>query len=582
MTFYDQQNAYNYHSDKYKLPYGRVYTISGKSGVGPLSEAEYHKYQVIDFQLRGAARAFGDGRLFVSGIVSEGDYGQSVTDDQALVQVDEFSGILNDIAIGGQNIPAVWSGANIARDQFLFVKLVEDDAVLGDRRSSRAQNEFDTFVQDGPEHPNNSSMLVAIRRSGLMLDIDSDLPQRVDLNLLDHIESSNPHGPVLEQDQVVTSGLIVQSDLHVYGNMTVQSGVDVPDNAAIDTLGGVVWERGRIENDLTVYGDSTLHDSIFAQVSGTTFQAETIEFAFDGYASPYNSGLTIGYQSAPRIGGVYDSVHNFGKLAMSGNIIIDSQFEIDAVKPSVHGALLDQHLSDVENPHNLTPVRLSGISAFGVGNSKQYALNPFRPRRNSPYWGLQGHWPFESGISLDGIDPSELHRFIEGYSGLDSFHVHSMLPRDGIYMGYAPEFPGLCVSGLSPGTFETSRFSGQNWYDWYAFKEDDVLVYSRVKVPNGANNLHGFDVDAYVSQNGRGLAKLQVAVYDTDGVRLSSVTQNWLEPDNVPNTFRFSGGGIGSNLGGTFEQNEEFDLEFRLRSSSGMGIHLGRFVTWWT
>lgn len=583
MTFYDPINAYNYHTDKYKLPFGRVYTVGLTSGVGPLSEAEYHKFGVVDFQLRGAARAFGDGNLFVSGIVAEGDYGQAVTDDQAIVQLDSFMGILNDVAIGKQGNSIGWSGVDITRDQFLFVKLIEEAPELGNRRSSRADNDLDTFVQNGPAEPNNNSMLVAIRRSGLMLNIDSDLPQRVDLNLLDHINSPNPHGDTLTQDQLVVSGINVQTSLSVDGNITVQSGINVPESGSIDVVGGIIWREGKIENDLVVYGGSVLQDALFAQVSGTTIQANVVEFALEDYKSPYNSGATVGFQAAPRSSGFVDAIHNFGKLAQSGNIVmVGGQFEIDQVRPSVHGALLDEHLADTDNPHHITPVRISGISRLGIGDSNQWSVSPFRPNRKSPYWRLQGNWPFNPGITIDGVDPSELHVLLEGHSGLDALHKHPMLPRDGIYLGYAPEYPGLCVSGLSPGTFETSRFSGQNWYDWYSYKEDDVLVYSRVKVPAGVSHLHYFEVDAYVSQFGKDLAKLRVSVYDTDGIKLSSISQEWLEPDDVPQTIRFSGGGIGSSLGGRFVENEEFDIEFRMRSSSGIGMHLGRFKTWWT
>lgn len=583
MTFYDPISAYNYHTDKYKLPFGRVYTIGLTSGVGPLSEAEYHKFGVIDFQLRGAARAFGDGNLYVSGIVSEGDYGQAVTDDQAIVQLDAFTGILNDVAIGRQDISVGWSGVDITRDQFLFVKLIEEAPELGDRLSSRAGNDLDTFVQDGPAEPNNSSMLVAIRRSGLMLNIDSDLPQRVNLNLLTHIESPNPHGGSLIQDQIVVSGINVQTNLSVDGNITVLSGINVPENGSIDVLGGIAWKDGKIENDLYVYGGSILQDALFAQVSGTVLQAQTVEFAFEDYKSPYNSGSTVGFQASPRISGVVDAIHNFGKLAMSGNIVlVGGQFEIDQVRPSSHGAILDQHLADIENPHNITPVRISGISRLGVGDSNQWSASPFRPSRTSPYWRLQGHWPFLPGVGIDGVDPSALHVLLEGHSGLDAMHTHPMLPRDGIFLGHAPEYPGLCISGLSPGTFETSRFSGQNWYDWYSYKEDDVLVYSRVKVPAGVDKMHFFEVDTYVSQFGNNLAKLRVSIYDTDGIKLSSISQAWLDPNDAPQTIRFSGGGIGSNLGGRFVENEEFDIEFRMRSASGIGIHLGRFRTWWT
>jgi hypothetical protein len=242
----------------------------------------------------------------------------------------------------------------------------------------------------------------------------------------------------------------------------------------------------------------------------------------------------------------------------------------------------------------LTPVRLSGIGVFGKNDPNQSSVSPNNPRRASDSWALRGNLPVMSGVSIDGIDISELHKMMDSsvidsdvnvQSGsvtlpgntTDNQHVHLMLPEQGTVIAIAPEYPGLCVSGTSPGTFETHHEFGFNWYDWYTHaKEEDVIVYTQIMTPVGRSKLTNIDLYAYADDGSQGEARLQVRVTDTDGVALGSVSRDWLYPAiDRPDMFVMSGGGIGSNLGGVFAGGQPFDVMVRMRSASGIGVHLG-------
>ena len=171
--------------------------------------------------------------------------------------------------------------------------------------------------------------------------------------------------------------------------------------------------------------------------------------------------------------------------------------------------------------------------------------------------------PFTSGIY--SANPSEY------------FHKHLLLPPEGEFVSIAPEYPGMVLSGNSPGTFESSRFGHENWYDWYAYKEDDVIIFTRLPIPAGVTKLNSIEVLARASsQAAEGLAKFQIRVLDSDDAVVTSVPSHWIRALGPITPFLFSGGGIGSDLGGTFEGGKKFEVQIRMRTMSGHGIHIGK------
>lgn len=620
MTYWDSQNGYFFHTGHFKLPYGKIYELpDGLSGIGHLAEAEYHKYQVIDFQMRGGARAFGNRRNYVSGIIAEGSYSQGYNDGQVIVELDQFQGIIDDVVVGDENQQPVWSGLDPAKDQYLYIKLVEQPDTLSQRRTSAEFNDFDALVEDSSGNTDKDTMLVAKRSSGLGSAIDFDLDHKVYVNLLKHIEDANPHGPTWIQDDIIASGITAH-------DVTVEQDVMVDEFDAetteVDSLAGYRWPTGILQNDAIFRaGIQTIDDVEMDQLSGVSLQASVVLIGHDTEAIIYNSGTSIGSfqlssrdidnriaialsrgvrQVAPPSmvqSGAKQTTHVFGDVVVSGHLGLQgSQFQIDEVRPSVQGELLDNHIVDVTNPHQLTPVRLSGLGQFGIGDPNQWSVDPYSPPPESPYWRMQANLAVESGISIDGVDVSEISRMLDATvidssisvsSGLPSValpgnptnnrHVHLMLPLQGSIVATAPEYQNMCVSGLSPGTFETHRQYGNNWYDWYTHaKEEDVLVYASLQVPEGRDKISNLSIMAYSDDGNEGEAKFQIQVRDTDGVVLGAIPKEWYSPSvESPETFVFSGGGIGSNLGGVFESGEYFDVLIRMRSASGIGVHVG-------
>jgi hypothetical protein len=137
----------------------------------------------------------------------------------------------------------------------------------------------------------------------------------------------------------------------------------------------------------------------------------------------------------------------------------------------------------------------------------------------------------------------------------------------------------MVLSGNSPGTFESSRAFTKNWYDWYAYKEEDVIIFTRLPIPAGVTKLASLKIDARTSvPPADGLTKMQVRVLDSDDAVVTGVPSHWLHPLAPGSEFLFSGGGVGSDLGGTFEGGKKFEVQIRMRAVSGFGIHLGPMV----
>ena len=616
--YWDLDHSYFFSTGKYKLPYGRIYALpEGLSGIGHLAEAEHHKFQVIDFQMRGGARMFGDGLKFVSGIIKEGEYLQGFNDGQVIVRLDQFQGIIDDVVVGDEIQSPVWSGLDPAKDQYLFVKRHEDPDSLSQPRSSVQFNDFDTFIQDEAANLDEDSMLLAKRLSGLDSAVNFDLGHKVYVNLLKHIEDINPHGPTWYQDNIIASG-ISALDVDVQGDVLVDE--FNADESEIDSLGGYGWPTGTLHNDAIFRDDLVVTNDVYMQqVSGVEFQASIVNIEHSRASLRYNSGTLLGSfqrsaqsiasraQIALRQGvrqvasqamvrsGVRKATEIFGDITVSGLLSLKgNQFQIDRVRPARTGQLLDSHIDDQTNPHQITPVRLSGLGQYGIGDPNQWAVDPYTPPPDSLYWRLQADLEVDSGISIDGVDVSELSRMMNGsvidsdvtvVSGLlsrpgnptQNRHEHLMLPLQGTVVGTAPEYQNVCVSGLSPGTFETHREFGHNWYDWYTHaKEEDVLLYASLPAPVGRDRMSQLSVMAYADFANSGEARFQVQVRDTDGVVVGSVPKQWYTPaEEKPEMFVFSGGGIGSDLGGTFEGGKFFDVLIRMRSASGVGIHVG-------
>lgn len=419
MTFFDPDKAYLQHTPHYKLPYGRLWPLDGvpgASGIGPLYEAEYSKFGVIDFQMRGAARAFGNGVNYVSGIISEGEYGQFVYQDKVTVENTGFQGLLNDAVIGDPEDGISWVSLDVNQDNYLFVKTVEQARSIGAYKSSLRNNDLETFAQNNPEHPDQRSMLVAYRPSGAGSLIQTDLQQKVYVNLADHITKKNPHGdPWMQSGTIISSGIIAQGQVFAAGNMNVKSGLQVSEQTTLNSAGGFIWPDAIFQNDVLVRGRIDFADNANAeQLSGTELIAGQVHLTYERYGAPYSSGALAGPGAAPLASGANVASYNFGDIHQSGNIVFPNAASvIDGVRPELNGLLLNSHIAG-QNPHALTPVRLSGVGRLGVGDPNQWGPHPNSPPSDSPYWRMQGNWPVSSGISLDGIDMSVTQKFIDG------------------------------------------------------------------------------------------------------------------------------------------------------------------------
>ncbi len=347
--------TYFFQTPHFQACYGRIYRIAsglgfvaGQSGLGFLADEEFAHLNTWDFQMRGGAIVHGDG------VVSEGNWSQSIIDDRTLVQVSDIEAVLDNVFIKNDlGVPVGWSGVEINQDVDLYLSLVESDRSRNPIQSSRLYNDLEAVISSG--------LLVATRASGINSPIDFEPAGKVFLQLQRHIDRRNPHSDVMFQDSIQASGLTVFSGIEVFGDVTV-SGLDFGESATMTFPGTLAFSRGIFHNDLVFVDDSEFFSGleVRGQASGLEVIHNTVEITdpanlLSGTGVINSSGIEIAAVSVPNEA----ETIIFGDILSSGNIIFQAHLPKTFPGQEFLSANVDD--TNIIEHHNLLHCHMSGL-----------------------------------------------------------------------------------------------------------------------------------------------------------------------------------------------------------------------------
>ena len=409
--------AYGGRTPRYQIPFITVGDV-----IDAASEETAAK--TIENQLLGiiTAHSGGDGVLSVGTFVGTFATGDSTVQLQPPASnKPSLSGFISQVFVRVFST-IQWTGLPDNSVLYLYASLVEDNT-----SSSRAKGDIEAIFNDTGITPPDSILIAKATTTSISITIDVDPPDRTNIQTVatHAAEGVNPHGATLYQDNIITSGLTVLNTLEadqvvVNGNMTV---------------GGTAT----FLNGLEVYGTAIFNDQVtvsgIGQFLGDSIFSGTLQAR--GVAQFDNIIATSG-------------IENRGDLVVRGDILMTSGALVDGRDLSADGIRLNAHVADIGgNPHNVTIAQLSGVSIYGGEASR-----------------LIGNLPFESGVTVDGIDPSELSFLIDGsnadavYAGqtlIRRGHTHAMSGIATDYYHESPEYIGSVLSGQGIGFLDVRR-----------------------------------------------------------------------------------------------------------------------------
>lgn len=556
---------------------------------GPLSQSENCERRfalTVEQGLRGAIAIHSiDG-----GIFEEGTY--TVDDENNLVILDSLRAFVDNIFIeNSDEEPIIWviDEDDLDKPQYLILGLTEEDPVGTDfPESSRQFGEFTGRVSDTPDI-GTGEIILAVRPSGIGVEIDTNVPGRVTFKPLEeHIFDDSPHGGLWIQTAAVSSGVIVRED-HTTDELTATvSGVF----GGYDQTGPGEWQVNDdlitsgveaqdfltdgpvlVENTIEVRGGISTPEIVVESGMGsygTTRLFESWEFNDQNQTRP--EGVGIRRLPSDDLG--------FGTKSSDGE-----PFKV--FDPSVHGQNLDNHTLDFNNPHRLIA---SGITPQSIG-----VLSIFGDT-------LQGDLEVDSGVAIDGIDFSELSPLLDG-SNADDLHRHLLLqPFE--FQFLAPEYPAVTFSGVEPGWLESKYNEDQDRteYSWYALQDratclitlrpympigygemDRVIVRNRVSSGTSVNQLGRDFQDAADWANVQ--SAVSIRLYDTSGELVKEAHHQRLT-NYLPSATILSGTNAlfnegGATLGGTWEEGKPYRIELEMISEQGIGAHVSDILVAW-
>jgi hypothetical protein len=213
--------AYSGQTDKYQIPYPQQ---------GDIIQADEEKrvVEIIENQILGGIRSFSGG----NGIIREGLYTSINNGDGTFT--------INLIANNPINYPAIeayisqiyvksvstisWTTVPDDSVNYLFINLVESSTL-----SSRQNGQVATTFSTSPTIPSDALILAQVTIASSVVTITTSVTGRIDIPLLsDHIaDNIDPHGALLEQTTIVTSGIDVLNSGVVRGVFEVQGVTDL-------------------------------------------------------------------------------------------------------------------------------------------------------------------------------------------------------------------------------------------------------------------------------------------------------------------------------------------------------------------
>lgn len=323
---------------------------------------------------------------------------------------------------------------------------------------------------------------------------------------VDHYQdNTDPHGETLYQTNLIVTGLLSGNEIQF--------------------------------DEMVLSGTAVARHIDYTNIVGDRLQAH----ALDEFIADIQTALLSG-----------NRVTVLGQSVWSGDIVLEAGATIDGRDVSADAIVLNDHVNDFDNPHQLTADQVSGIPKY-VDSV------------------LSGNLQVASGVTVDEVDVSELEQFIDGSTVSNSLHYHHRnWLEDNLKQFIAPEFANTIFSGN-----DYRKFQGDwdNFHNSYVFSgtetEHTMQMFTKVPLSNHASQLNNLKF-YYKGDDG---GKISCILYDSDGVQASqSGGIDLLTPD------------IGwtqetiSSISGQFTSGTEIMVKTILETWSGGSIQVGEMI----
>lgn len=372
-------------------------------------DEERRRVQILDNQIFGAIRAHSGGH----GSIREGDYTCTQNSDgtfRVLLIENKTQGkpaieaFVNQVYVSSDST-LTWNGLSDNTTYFLYVRLVESTEL-----SSLQYGDVIAESSTSATPPGDGLLVAKAVISGGICTVDSNPPGKQVIPILeDHINDHvNPHGTVWEQTNLIVSGLTVLSGMTVVGNITIQG-------------------------TLNIHGELC--------VSGTLHALNAVVDDLDIKSLEVISGLTVAQLT------VTSGLELWGVTNVHAAVIVDSGIRLDGRDVSFDGSRLDSHIANTSNPHSVTAAQIGALPLAGGHMTGNITMN--------------------SGIAIDGVDPSTLTGLFDG-GNADDLHTHNLsgvLPPFEIF-SHSPQYGDTLESGIPAQVlFNKIRTEGRNAYE---------------------------------------------------------------------------------------------------------------------
>lgn len=540
----------------------QVYNIPVLSGIGtpggPMTVSEYceaRQATIIDNQLQGAIEGHrGDGYWQL------GNFGTDVA--SASVALDDLRAFINNKFV--ENFAKkyiIWESVVFSEEPYLFVSLIENSHTGSYNYDSSLEfGDVATRASTSPTPTDEKEIIVGKIVSGNgVITVDKNVPNRRKWeDLQAHIFADSPHGGLWRQDTITTSGMTVWGTSENTIKLTsVVSGEygDVPGAPGDFTFQGHGdWE---IKSGLEVRGTFLARDTVAQynttkQLSQSYIQNLTVDSGLKVYCET-NVYTNLEFNDKNYISG-------FGFAPINKRDwpeLTSVNIRLPYYDPSMQGAILDAHLAtEVKNPHHDVA---SGLHSVGV-------LSIYGDT-------LQSGLAVNSGISVDGIDLSDIKRMITGTVITSTDHSHFLLSPIEFRYNFAP-YENCIMSGLNPGYLSENLDynSGKTHTAWSSFSGiQQMKITIREEVPMGVRELSGVEIFTRISSGFGNQSNVGMSLFDC--------AESLISHSRARSPYAFHSQTLSGN--GVFQQGDYYKVELELNSEQGVEVSVSDIITRW-
>ena len=360
---------YSGYTPIYDLPFPTDSDIATKKG-GAVSASETLKHnKIIENQLVGISRTHTPAATGGT-VVFQGVYTNKSSHplNSLIVSVSGISALKNNIYMGDVAKEYVWSGLSNTGVNYLWLSVVEQLNTLPGYQSSRQYRDWEarsTNSLDNPPNVPEGSVLVATFLSGVGIN---DNPYGITkfIPVVDHVNNNqNPHGLLLNQDQMLISGITVL-DSSIWNSNLSGAGLN----------SGLTFYSVQYLNSLTQFGNL-----ICSGILGNVFSGNTSGSIFQNMVNLSVDPGTIGFLTICSGLNVSGSIfHNFMKV--NSGISIDT-IDLDSLQhlisqtslsgSSFQGIPLHTHFKGYPAQSNVIEPKYPGMVVFPQGSTGRRA-----------------------------------------------------------------------------------------------------------------------------------------------------------------------------------------------------------------